>query len=103
MRLSRRLFTLVFASVALFFTVTASAAEPVSKSRLGGVAIGGHDSVAYHQIERDPQQSAIGGVKPTPSSTKALNGDLLQKRAVNYLPPTRINTHRSTTVIVPMP
>ena len=63
MRLSRRLFTLVFASVALFFTVTASAAEPVSKSRFGGVAIGGHDSVAYHQIERDPQQSAIGGVK----------------------------------------
>ena len=63
MRLSRRLFTLVFASVALFFTVMASAAEPVSKSRLGGVAIGGHDSVAYHQIERDPQQSAFGGVK----------------------------------------
>ena len=63
MRLSIRLFAVVFAALAVFLTVSASAAEPVSKSRLSGVAIGGHDSVAYHQIERDPQQSAIGGVK----------------------------------------
>jgi opacity protein-like surface antigen len=63
MRLSRRLVAIVFAAMAVFFTVSAAAAEPVSKSRLSGVAIGGHDSVAYHQIERDPQQSAIGGAK----------------------------------------
>lgn len=39
------------------------AAEPVSKSRLGGVAIGGHDSVAYHEIKREPQDAALEGVK----------------------------------------
>lgn len=39
------------------------AAEPVSKSRFSGVAIGGHDSVQYHQIAREPQESAVEGVK----------------------------------------
>lgn len=39
------------------------AAEPVSKSRLGSVAIGGHDSVAYHSLERAPQESAVEGEK----------------------------------------
>lgn len=63
MRLSRRLFAIVFAAMAVFFAVSAGAAEPVSKSRFSGVAIGGHDSVAYHQIDRDPQQSAVGGAK----------------------------------------
>jgi YHS domain-containing protein len=38
-------------------------AEPVSKSRLGGVAIGGHDSVAYHEISKAPQDDAIKGAK----------------------------------------
>jgi len=37
------------------------AAEPVSKSRLGGVAIGGHDSVAYHSLAAAPQESALKG------------------------------------------
>lgn len=41
----------------------AQAAEPVSKSRLSGVAIGGHDAVAYHSIERDPQADAVDGSK----------------------------------------
>lgn len=41
----------------------AQAAEPVAKSRLSGVAIGGHDSVAYHSIERDPQADAVEGSK----------------------------------------
>lgn len=41
----------------------ASAAEPVSKSRWGGVAIGGHDSVAYHSINRAPQDKAVEGAK----------------------------------------
>lgn len=49
--------------LALALCVPAIAAEPVSKSRLGGVAIGGHDSVAYHDIEREPQASAVGGSK----------------------------------------
>ena len=40
----------------------AQAAEPVSKSRRG-VAIGGHDSVAYHSIDREPQANAVEGSK----------------------------------------
>lgn len=39
------------------------AAEPVSRSRLGGVAIGGHDSALYHELERSPQASAVSGSK----------------------------------------
>lgn len=63
MLFSRRLFVLALAAMTVSFAVTATAAEPVSKSRFSGVAIGGHDSVEYHQIERDPQDSAIEGAK----------------------------------------
>jgi len=42
---------------------TVHAAEPVSKSRFAGVAIGGHDSVAYHTLAREPQQNAVQGIK----------------------------------------
>lgn len=45
------------------FAGQALAAEPVSKSRFSGVAIGGHDSVAYHEISREPQDKALGGAK----------------------------------------
>jgi len=45
------------------FASLANAAEPVSKSRFKGVAIGGHDSVAYHSLARDPQAGALKGVK----------------------------------------
>ena len=41
----------------------AHASEPVSKSRFKGVAIGGHDAVAYHSLERDPQSKAVQGLK----------------------------------------
>jgi len=44
-----------------FFSVIAQAAEPVSKSRFKGVAIGGHDSVAYPTLERAPQEKAVKG------------------------------------------
>ncbi len=44
-------------------SLAASAAEPVAKSRLGGVAIGGHDSVVYHELERAPQDAAVEGTK----------------------------------------
>lgn len=60
---TRRLFILAFAVMPMSVAVTAAAAEPVSKSRFSGVAIGGHDSVEYHQIERDPQDSAVEGAK----------------------------------------
>lgn len=39
------------------------AAEPVAKSRLGGVAIGGHDTVAYHALPAEPHEKAISGKK----------------------------------------
>jgi len=61
--LRKRSFAAALAAMAVFFTVSVLAAEPVSKSRFSGVAIGGHDSVAYHQIERDPQHNAIEGKK----------------------------------------
>jgi YHS domain-containing protein len=63
MRLPKQWLSVALAALAVLFTVTAAAAEPVSKSRFSGVAIGGHDSVAYHQIERDPQHSAVEGAK----------------------------------------
>ena len=40
----------------------AVAAEPVSKSRRG-VMIGGHDTVAYHTLSRDPHAKAVSGKK----------------------------------------
>ncbi len=58
---ARRRFLL--ASGAMLVTLPAYAAEPVSKSRFGGVAIGGHDTVAYHDLERAPQEKAIEGKK----------------------------------------
>lgn len=61
MRTPSQLITL--AILAMLFAVSANATEPVSKSRLTGVAIGGHDAVAYHQAESEPQHSAIEGAK----------------------------------------
>ncbi len=53
--------------VVLLFSVVMSplaiAAEPVSKSRFGGVAIDGHDTVAYQQLQRAPQDEAVEGSK----------------------------------------
>jgi len=39
------------------------AAEPVAKSRLGGVAIGGKDTVAYHALPAQPHKKAVSGKK----------------------------------------
>jgi len=48
--------------IALCFSFVAPsiAAEPVAKSK-DGVAIDGHDAVAYHSLERAPQANAIKG------------------------------------------
>lgn len=62
----KRILNLPIALLALLALSTAlqvQAAEPVSKSRLGGVAIGGHDSVAYHNIGTEPQEAAVKGAK----------------------------------------
>lgn len=39
----------------------AVAAEPVSSSRLGGVAIGGHDATAYRDLSDKPHGEAVEG------------------------------------------
>ncbi len=54
------LFLLFFSAI---MSTMAVAAEPVSKSRFGGVAIDGHDTVAYQQLQRDPQEDAVEGTK----------------------------------------
>ena len=41
----------------------ALAAEPVSKSKATGIAIGGQDSVAYHSLIRSPQDKAVTGAE----------------------------------------
>ena len=50
------------ASLALaLLAAPAWAAEPVSKSRLGGVAVGGHDVTAYRELPADPPGEAVDG------------------------------------------
>ena len=50
--------------LALAFAATAAlAAEPISKSRLGGVTLGGHDTVAYHAPENIESHTATEGSK----------------------------------------
>ncbi len=56
----------VFALIVSMMSIAAIsdvvAAEPVSKSRRG-VMIGGHDSVAYHTLSREPHAKAAAGKK----------------------------------------
>jgi len=47
----------------LAVSAVSHSAEPVSKHKKSGVAIGGHDSVAYHSLARAPQEKAKGGKK----------------------------------------
>lgn len=58
--LLRRVVSVLIACVML--PAVLLAAEPVSKSRLGGVAIGGHDSTAYHLLAAS-QEDVVKGVK----------------------------------------
>lgn len=58
-----RLTGFVVLFVSSLLSTLAIAAEPVSKSRFGGVAIDGHDTVAYQQLQRDPQDAAVEGTK----------------------------------------
>ena len=53
-----RLLTML--TLGLFLSLV-QASEPVSKSLFGGVAIDGHDTVAYHRIgEADPHKAVMG-------------------------------------------
>lgn len=58
-----RLIKLTVVLWVFMFSASVQAAEPVSKSKLTGVAIGGIDTVAYHALERKPQAAALSGKK----------------------------------------
>jgi len=59
----RSLLVILFMAYAAVFSGMVRADDPVSKSRIGGVAIGGHDTVAYHDLQRAPQADAVKGTK----------------------------------------
>jgi len=63
------------------FSVSAFAAEPVSKSRFKGVAIGGKDTVAYHELQRAPQEPAVTGKKTYTVSYKGAKWQFLSKES----------------------
>ncbi|MFK7992540.1 MAG: YHS domain-containing (seleno)protein [Granulosicoccus sp.] len=63
MKMTTLLHSLLLVLSLTLVSLSAGATEPVAKSRLGGVAIGGHDSVAYHELGRGPQEKAVAGVK----------------------------------------
>ena len=52
-----------FALLLLLWPLSLPAGEPVSKSRLGGIAIDGHDSVAYHDPKSVDANLATPGSK----------------------------------------
>ena len=56
------LVALMMITTNIFIVTDAFAEEPVSKSRRG-VAIGSHDTVAYHSLSRDPHAKAVAGKK----------------------------------------
>ena len=49
--------------VLVIIAFSANAEEPVSKNFLTDIAIGGHDSVAYHRIGSSEPHRAIEGIK----------------------------------------
>lgn len=79
------------------FTISAfdvvNAAEPVSTS-IDGLAIGGHDTVAYHSFPRKPHAQAMPGVQTwdveylgaTWSFASKKNADLFQANPSKYKP-----------------
>ena len=59
----RRWLSATLTLLALLSLSPLAIAEPVAKSRLGGVAIGGHDTVAYHALPVEPHEKAVSGKK----------------------------------------
>ena len=63
-------------------SLSALAAEPVSKNRRG-VAIGGHDTVAYHSLVQSPQEKAVGGKKSYVVEHKGAKWRFLSKKSAD--------------------
>lgn len=55
--------TSILPALLMFFCVASFAAEPVSKSYWGGVAIEGHDTVAYHSAHARAEHAEVIGVE----------------------------------------
>lgn len=82
MHLSRRVEVFLCGLLLMTASGVAAAAEPVSASVLGRVAIGGHDTVAYHQIPTaDAQQGAVPGVKTYTVKYKGANWRFASKHS----------------------
>ena len=54
---------MIIFAVLIMMTFGANAGDPVSKSFLTGIAIGGHDTVAYHRLGNGEPHRAIKGNK----------------------------------------
>ena len=97
--------TLTHSLLCLFLLVTANslhAAEPVSKSYFSGVAIDGHDTVAYHKIAAGEPHKAVKGKKNLEAQLeRGRTGCLRQRRIEIYSPPIPSATHPPTTATVP--
>jgi len=78
-----KLFLVLSVMTLNFISTTVSADEPVAKSRMSGVAIGGHDSVAYQSLEREPQASAIEGSKSYVVKYKGANWRFASKESAD--------------------
>ena len=59
------------------------AAEPVAKSEPDGVAIGGHDTVAYHGLPAEPHEQAIPGQKTYTVEWKGAKWRFLNEESAN--------------------
>ncbi len=72
MLLIRRASVTIIAIFGMFAGIL-MAAEPVSKSKSEGIAIGGHDAAAYHQLPASPHQAAVQGSQNHVVSYKGAN------------------------------
>lgn len=71
MTIARSILLATLMLVTAIFSVHAS--EPVSKSYFGDIAIGGHDSVAYHKPEANNPHKAVEGKETWKAKWKGAN------------------------------
>lgn len=69
--------------IAVLSASSALAAEPVSKSKFGSVAIGGKDTVAYYSLQASPQADAVTGEKSYTVDYKGAKWRFLDKKSAD--------------------
>lgn len=72
---------LMAGALVLVSASSALAAEPVSKSRFGSVAIGGQDTVAYHSLSKSPHAASVAGDKSYTVDYKGAKWRFLSKES----------------------